>query len=40
MELLQMSAALSGLACLLMALFSFKHLLKASLCSCGKNKQL
>lgn len=32
MELIQTMTALSGLACLMMALYSAKHLLRASAC--------
>lgn len=37
MELIQMSAALSGLVCLIMALYSFKNMLRASLCVCRRS---
>ncbi len=34
MEWIQMSAALSGIVCLMLALYSFKRMLKTSLCAC------
>lgn len=36
MELIQTTCALSGLVCLMMALFSAKQMLRASLCGCTK----